>query len=137
MTLRASASGADRSTAVGGGAILVIDDDESIRMIVRAALEYDGYSVVTAEDGAVGLAALVHLDACLVLLDMRMPNVDGWEFSRRYRAGNEHTAPIVVMTAADNALVWCAEVGADGCLPKPFELDDLYGLVTRFCGRAA
>jgi DNA-binding response OmpR family regulator len=115
----------------------VVDDDEGIRAIVRAALELDGYRVLVAEDGAVGLAALAHVEACLVLLDMRMPNVDGWEFSRRYRADNERTAPIVVMTAAENALEWCAEIAADGCLPKPFDLDDLSALVTRFCGRAA
>ena len=107
----------------------MVDDDESIRHVVRAALEYDGYRVVTAGDGAAGLAALMHVDASLVLLDMRMPNVDGREFSRRYRAENESPAPIVLMTAADDAAAWCAEIGAAGCLPKPFDLDDLYVMV--------
>ena len=116
------------------GAVLVVDDDEAIRGVVRDVLEFEGYRVVTAEDGAVGLAALAHLEVCLVLLDMRMPNVDGWEFSRRYRAGAGPTAPIVVMTAAENARGWCQEIAADGCLPKPFDLDDLSVLVTRFCG---
>ena len=117
-----------------GCVVLVVDDDESIRELVGDALRYDGYRVVTAADGAEGLAALPGLGPCLVLLDMRMPNVDGWEFNRRYRLGSEHTAPIVVMTASENAWAWCAEIGADGCLPKPFDLDDLSALVTRFCG---
>ena len=137
LTTRAAAGVADRIAAAAGGVVLVVDDDEGIRAIVCAALEFDGYRVVAAEDGAVGLAALAHLEVCLVLLDMRMPNVDGWEFSRRYRAGAGPTAPIVVMTAAENATEWCLEIAADGCLPKPFDLDDLSVLVTRFCGRAA
>jgi CheY-like chemotaxis protein len=117
-----------------GLVVLVVDDDASIRELVSDALRDDGYRVVAAADGAEGLAALPGLGLCLVLLDIRMPNVDGWEFSRRYRAANEHSAPIVVMTAAENALVWCAEIGAEGCLPKPFDLDDLSAIVARFCG---
>src|SRR5687767_9802165 len=70
-----------------GPVVLVVDDDESIRELVSDALRYDGYRVVTAADGAQGLAALVGLGACVVLLDMRMPMLDGWEFSRQYRAG--------------------------------------------------
>jgi CheY-like chemotaxis protein len=115
-------------------AVLVVDDDVDIRETVRGALEMDGYKVVTAEHGGAALAALESLEACVVLLDMRMPEVDGWEFSRRYRARTERRAPIVVMTAADNAEHWCKEIGGDGCLPKPFNLDDLYSLVGRFCG---
>jgi DNA-binding response OmpR family regulator len=113
--------------------VLVVDDDASIREIVGDALEYDGYRVVIAEDGAIGLAALAHVEPCMVLLDMRMPNVDGWEFCRRYRAGAHPTAPIVVMTAAENAQRWCAEIGGADCLEKPFDLDALYRVVARFC----
>jgi CheY-like chemotaxis protein len=115
------------------GCVLVVDDDDAIRTVLRDLLEMDGYGVVTAEDGAVGLAALAAIEPCLVLLDMRMPVVDGWEFSRRYRAAG-HRAPVVVMTAAENARRWCDEVGADDCLPKPFVLDDLYAMVKRACG---
>jgi CheY-like chemotaxis protein len=114
--------------------VLVVDDDVDIRETVRGALEMDGYRVVTAEHGGAALTALESLEACVVLLDMRMPEVDGWEFTRRYRARSDRRAPIVVMTAADNAERWCKEIGGDGCLPKPFNLDDLYGLVGRFCG---
>ena len=116
--------------------VLVVDDDPLIRDLVRDSLELEGYRVVAAEDGADGLGALRDAEPCVVLLDMRMPNVDGWEFARRYRARAGRPAPIVVMTAAENADRWCAEVAADACLPKPFALDDLYALVGRFCGRA-
>ena len=117
-----------------GSVVLVVDDDASIRELVGDALRYDGYRVVTAADGAEGLAALPALGPCVVLLDMRMPNVDGWEFSRRYRAGADCSAAVVVMTAADSAERWCAEIGGDACLEKPFDLDALYAVVARFCG---
>jgi two-component system chemotaxis response regulator CheY len=118
------------------GAVLVVDDDEGIRDVVRSALEDDGYRVVTAEDGAAGLAALDGLFPCLVLLDMRMPVLDGWGFSQAYRAG-DHRAPLVVMTAAENAEHWRREVGGDACLAKPFDLDDLLALVEQHCGETA
>lgn len=118
------------------GVVLVVDDDEAIRDVVRDALEFDGYRVVTAVDGAAGLTALQHLEPCVVLLDMRMPHVDGWEFSRRYGVQG-HRAPIVVMTAAESAERWRAEIGGDACLPKPFELEQLYVVVGRFCGASA
>jgi CheY-like chemotaxis protein len=117
--------------------VLVVDDDEAIREFVRDALELHGYRVVTAEDGAEGLAALREVDPCIVLLDMRMPVVDGWEFVRRYRQDAERTAPIVVMTAAADARRWCDEVGGDDLLSKPFGLAHLYAVVERFCGTAA
>ena len=122
--------------AAGSCVVLVVDDDEMIRAVVRDALEYDGYRVVTAEDGAAGLAALDEIEPCVVLLDMRMPVLDGWGFSRAYRAG-DHRAPIVVMTAAENAEHWRREVGGDACLAKPFDLDGLLALVDRYCGEAA
>ena len=120
----------------GRGVVLVVDDDEMIRAVVRDALEFDGYRVVTAEDGAAGLAALDGLEPCMVLLDMRMPVLDGWGFSREYRA-RAVGAPLVVMTAADDAERWRAEIGGDGCLPKPFDLERLLALVDRYCGEAA
>jgi CheY-like chemotaxis protein len=117
--------------------VLVVDDDESIRKFAGDALRYDGYRVVTAADGAEGLAALPGLGPCVVLLDMRMPEVDGWEFSRRYRAGPHTEAAIVVMTAAHNAEQWRAEIHGDATLEKPFDLDAQYAVVARFCGAAA
>ena len=117
--------------------VLVIDDDPAVREIVRDALEFDGYPVVTAEDGAAALAALEHVAPGVVLLDIRMPNMDGWEFSRRYRAVAGATAPLVLMTGDADAHRLCAEIGADACLSKPFHLAELYGLVAGYCGRAS
>jgi CheY-like chemotaxis protein len=120
-----------------GGLILVVDDDETIQATLRAALELDGYRVVTAADGAAALGLLEDLTPCVILLDMRMPVLDGWGFAAAYRGREAPHAPLVVMTAAENAQRWCREIGADACLAKPFELDELYGAVERFCGQAA
>ena len=65
----------------------------------------------------------------MILLDMRMPVMDGWEFARRYRLLPVPTRRIVVMTAAVDARRRGAEIGADGVLPKPFELDLLLDTV--------
>jgi CheY-like chemotaxis protein len=116
--------------------VLVVDDDPAIRAMVRDALELDGYRVVAAEDGAAGLAALDETAPCLILLDMRMPVLDGWAFSRQYHQRGQ-SAPVVVMTAADDAERWRAEIGGDGCLAKPFDLDALYLTVDRYCRPAA
>jgi CheY-like chemotaxis protein len=67
----------------------------------------------------------------LILLDMKMPNMDGWTFAKEYRRRPEPRAEIVVLTAARDASAWAAEIDADGVLAKPFELDALYEVVER------
>lgn len=89
----------------------------------------EGHEVRTAENGAEALA-LVNGES-LVLLDMRMPVLDGWEFAKRFRAAGKRS-PIVVMTAAENARTWADEIGADGYLAKPFEIDVLIAAVARY-----
>jgi two-component system chemotaxis response regulator CheY len=113
--------------------ILVVDDDPSIRALVVEVLTDDGYAVVEAGDGAEALALTGAAEPCLILLDMRMPVMDGWAFARAYREQTTDRAPVVVMTAARDARAWAAEIGADGVLPKPFDLVDLANVVGRFC----
>lgn len=105
-----------------------MDDDPSIVAIVSDILISEGHEVVSAENGAVALAK-VNGEA-LVLLDMRMPVLDGWGFAREFRAAGKRS-PIVVMTAAVNARRWAEEIGADGYLAKPFEIDALIAAVER------
>lgn len=116
-----------------GRPILVVDDDPAIRALVVEALTDDGYPVVQAADGFEALALVGSADPCLVLLDMRMPVMDGWAFARAYREQGGRRAPVVVMTAARDAHAWAAEIGADGALPKPFDLTELVEVVERFC----
>ena len=80
--------------------VLIVEDDDSIRDLVDLVLSSAGYEILTATDGAAALQVVGTIHPDLVLLDMRMPVMDGWEFARWYRAGPEPHAPIVVVTAA-------------------------------------
>jgi CheY-like chemotaxis protein len=110
--------------------VLVVDDDAAIRETVAEILDLEGYAVETARDGAEALRLIAVARPALVLLDMRMPVLDGWGFARVARERGLDV-PILVMTAAQDAWRWCDEIGAAGCVPKPFDLDDLLRVVAR------
>jgi CheY-like chemotaxis protein len=84
------------------GPVLVVDDDPAIREAVRDVLEAAGMRVATARDGAEALERVLAEPPSLVLLDMRMPVMDGWHFSRALRERGL-ALPVVVMTAAADA----------------------------------
>jgi len=109
--------------------VLIVEDDDGIRDLVDLVLSSAGYEILTATDGAAALQVVGTTHPDLVLLDMRMPVMDGWEFARRYRAGPEPHAPIVVMTAARDAAERAAEIDANGYLGKPFDVAELLALV--------
>lgn len=114
---------------VGLRRVLVVDDDEGIRELVVTALAEEGYAVRSASDGEEALAVLDQYDPQLILLDMRMPVMDGWQFAKSYRERPGHHAPIVICTAALDVRRDANEIGADGFLGKPFQLDELLDLV--------
>jgi CheY-like chemotaxis protein len=115
--------------------VLVVDDDETIRELVEWVLGEKGYHVVGAPDGAAALTVLTHVRPDLVLLDLRMPVMDGEAFVDVYRRLPNQSAPIVVMTAGrvDRDLV--AVGSAIGRLDKPFEIQDLVAVAERYIGR--
>ena len=117
-------------TGRGGSPILVVEDDTSILDMVMQILRSEGYPVVGAKNGAEGLVECDRRAPSLILLDMRMPRMDGWEFAAALRARGI-ASPVVVMTAADNAKRWADEVGADGYVVKPFEFLDLLASVEK------
>lgn len=106
--------------------IVVIDDDEKITALLRRSLAFEGYEVMTANDGNAGLQLLLHRPADLVILDVMMPKVDGWEVCRRLREGKVE-APILLLTAKDEVQdrVKGLDMGADDYLVKPFALEEL------------
>ena len=108
--------------------ILVVDDEPGIRATVAAMLEIEGYEVDQAAHGADALARLDHHPPDLILLDMRMPVLDGWGFASELRKRG-FEVPIVVMTAARDAARWAGEISAVAALSKPFRFDDLLGAV--------
>jgi CheY-like chemotaxis protein len=120
------------SDAPLGTQVLVVEDDPSMRQMVEDILTDEGYRVRTAEDGQAALEEIERALPGLILLDMRMPRMNGWEFAKEFRARYGRGAPIVVLTAAADARQRAADVEAEGFLGKPFNLDDLLGLVERF-----
>jgi CheY-like chemotaxis protein len=108
-----------------GTRLLVVDDDPTIREMLEMLLDSEGYEVSTACNGADALEVLPGLHPDVILLDMKMPVMDGWEFMDRYRTLPNATAPVVVISAAQDTARRAAEVGAQGYVAKPFAIDDL------------
>ena len=114
------------------GHILVVDDDDGVREVLRSLLEGEGYRVVTAEDGAAALRLIKQQPPRLILLDLRMPVMSGWDFARHYRQRPGPHAPLIAMTASEEAARLAAQIAADGFLGKPFEVDDVLTVVQRY-----
>lgn len=111
--------------------VLIVDDDTELRDTIHDMLDLEQCDVRAAANGAEALAAVVADPPGVVLLDMRMPVMDGWTFMHELRA-RRLAVPVIVMTAAEDAQRWAAEVGADDYLAKPFHFHDLMSTVTRF-----
>jgi two-component system response regulator MprA len=106
--------------------ILVVDDDRAVRDSLRRSLEYNGYSVDVAADGAEALARTPLINPDAIVMDVMMPRLDGLEATRALRgAGND--VPILVLTARDAVAdrVDGLDAGADDYLTKPFALEEL------------
>ena len=109
--------------------ILVVDDEPEIVRFVRAYLEDAGYRVVTADDGQQALFVARHEKPDLVILDLLMPGMDGWDFIRRYR--RERDTPVIMLTARveETDQVVGLELGADDYVTKPFNPRELVARV--------
>ncbi len=126
--------GTGNSGERAGTRVLVVDDDQSILDTVTSILASEGFQVMAAGGGQQALAMLTAWHPTLVLLDMRMPFVDGWAVARSMRESGSKV-PIIVMTAAESAERWADEIGAAGHLAKPFGLDELIACVEDHMGR--
>jgi CheY-like chemotaxis protein len=116
-----------------GPGILVVDDEVEIRDLMSEILITEGYQVLSASNGAEALAVLDRTPVSLALLDMGMPVLDGWGFARGLRE-RRSSLPILVMSAAVNGQQWADDIGAAGCVSKPFDLLDLLAQVERLVG---
>jgi CheY-like chemotaxis protein len=117
--------------------VLVVEDDDAIRGFVTAVLEDAGYRVVTAANGSEALQRVEQVCPVAILLDMKMPVMDGWTFAAEYRANSDQHAPIIVMTAAQDALARAREIDAIDVLGKPFDINDLLETLQRVLHDAA
>jgi two-component system response regulator MprA len=116
----------------------VVDDDRAVRESLRRSLEFNGYRVSLAADGAEALAGISSIDPDAVVMDVMMPRLDGVETTRALRSvGND--VPILVLTARDAVgdRVEGLDAGADDYLTKPFALDELLARLRALLRRAS
>jgi two-component system sensor histidine kinase ChiS len=110
--------------------ILVVEDDPPLTRLMEALLETEGYRVRCVSDGHAALEAVQVDRPALVLLDVTLPKLDGWEVLARLRS--EHNPPPVVMLSAQTRAAGRAEsAGAVATVLKPFDIDELLQLVAR------
>jgi two-component system response regulator MprA len=117
--------------------VLVVDDDKAVRESLRRSLEFNGYDVVMAADGAEALAGIASAAPDIVVMDVMMPRLDGIEATKALRkAGND--LPILVLTARDAVgdRVDGLDAGADDYLTKPFALQELLARLRALLRRA-
>jgi len=108
----------------GGGSILIIDDEEANRALLARRLMRQGYSVLVAATGEAGLAIAARESVDVILLDVWLPGINGYEILARLKSdAASRETPVLVITAVDRAesVARCLALGADDYLPKPFD----------------
>ena len=118
--------------------VLVVDDDRAVRESLRRSLEFNGYAVSLAADGAEALAGISATNPDAIVMDVMMPRLDGIETTRALRSVGNHV-PILVLTARDAVgdRVEGLDAGADDYLTKPFALDELLARLRALLRRVA
>ena len=119
--------------------ILVVEDEPEIRVLVKTILEKAGYSVVEAEDGEAALRLVNEEEPDLVLLDVMIPCIEGWEVCRRIRENEAtKTLPIIMVTVrtTDEDIQRSVECGANAHINKPFDQRELLDTIKKLLGRA-
>ena len=116
--------------------ILVIDDEKKIVEIIKAYLERDGYQVISAFDGKTALALADNQHPDLIILDLMLPEISGWDVCRMIRKESE--VPIIMLTARDEVTdkIIGLEMGADDYVTKPFDPKELMSRVRAVLRRA-
>jgi DNA-binding response OmpR family regulator len=116
------------------GKILVADDSPNIREILKVSLEGDGYTVLLAEDGEQALALVAQEKPDLLIMDVMMPRVNGFQVCRRVKTDRAtDDVPVIMLSAktAQQDVFWGKDCGADEYLTKPFSTRELVGTIDR------
>jgi two-component system, chemotaxis family, chemotaxis protein CheY len=119
----------------------VVEDDDAIRGVVSDLLREDGYEVYEAINGADAMEQLDERRPDLIVLDLMMPVMDGWQFVEQFRQKSFSSEVPIVVTSASHDLPRTAErlrsLGVRTCLAKPFDVDGLLALVERYVASPA
>jgi len=117
--------------------ILLVDDSETILMMEQMILQKESYEVVIARDGEEGIAKAVKTKPDLILMDLGMPVMDGWEATRKIKANSElRHIPIIAVTshAMVGDEIQAREAGCDDYVPKPIDENELIRKIKKFLG---
>ncbi len=116
--------------------ILIVDDEPEIVDLIAAVLEADGLDLLSAYDGEQAMSIINEQHPCVVLSDVMMPRLNGWELCRQIRS-NPSTSDtrLIMMSAARNLL--CDECEVDGVVAKPFDIIELSHTIERFLDERA
>ena len=118
--------------------VLVIDDEPDVLMLCRVNLEHAGHDVLVAESGEAGLELARNERPDLIVLDLMMPKMDGWEFRQRQLSDPEFAGiPVLIMSGYPNADKAAGTLGVRTVLKKPLSVPRLLSLVNRHCTRDA
>jgi CheY-like chemotaxis protein len=118
--------------------VLLVEDDSDLRFAVVDALQEEGYAVVAASNGREAIDRLLAEIPCVVLLDMRMPVMNGIEFRRAQLADHRIAAvPVVSFSASESERVEAQALGISTSLSKPVNLSRLLEIVSAHCGEPA
>lgn len=117
--------------------ILVVDDDKNICELLRLYLEKEGYDVILAFDGKEGIDKFRSQNPDLILLDVMMPNIDGWQVCRKIRETSD--CPIIMLTAKSETIdkVLGLELGADDYVVKPFDAKEVVARIKAILRRTS
>lgn len=114
--------------------VLIIDDDPAIRKSLGRLLRIEGYDTAEAADGREGLDAARDARPCVILLDLMMPRMNGWEFAREQKQDADVARiPVVVISAHGTERQLAATVPADAYFEKPLDFDRLLQTIEKFC----
>jgi len=117
--------------------ILVVEDDAGLQDVLQGIIEMRGFVAAAAFNGAEALALLDQVQPRLILLDLNMPVMNGWEFLAAFRQRADCPGIPVVVLSAFGSYLAARGAGANDYLSKPFEIHALLGLIDRYCGPAA
>lgn len=118
--------------------ILIVEDEMDILLSLETILESENFKVLIAKDGLEALEVLNnHKMPNLILLDMKMPRMNGWEFAAAFKENFKTRSPILVMTAAADAQQRAKDINATDWIEKPFNLDNLLEKIQKCISRIA
>src|SRR3954470_20300434 len=120
--------------AKGDRSVLVVDDDPDILQTLALCLSSEGYRVLMASNGREALHVLDRESPAVILLDLMMPVMDGWQFVQELETRGRRDVPLLILSADRAVQGHAQKLKANGHLAKPFDLDELLGKVAHLAG---